>query len=40
VLVVCGVKLSGLSVAVEIEHCTVSGSSSYSEFVVVVLVVD
>jgi hypothetical protein len=40
VLVVCGVKLSGLSVAVKIEHCTVSGSSSYSEFVVVVLVVD
>ena len=39
-IVMCGVMLSGLSVAVEIEHCTVPGSSSYSEFVVVLFVVD
>ena len=39
-MVVCGGKLSGLSVAVKIEHCAVSGSSSGNEFVVVLLVVD
>ena len=36
VIVACGVKLSGWSVAVEIERCTVSGLSRYSGFVVVV----
>ena len=33
-------KLSGSSVAVEIERCIMLGSSSYSKFVVVVLVTD
>jgi len=40
VIVVGSVKLSVSGVAVEIERCIMLGSSSYSKFVVVVLVND
>ena len=39
-IVVCSVKLSGSSAAVEIGRCMMFGSSSSSKFVVVVLVID
>ena len=40
VIVLCSVKLSGSSIAVEVGRCMVLGSSSYSKFMVVVLVID